>query len=158
MAVAHLRVVHRHHPVLAHPVLQADSIVGALYVLEQQLPQQLRRRHDALPLRAAFWQSPLRLPRHFQQPVRVSHNRGQQPRPCFAVGPVDSRLSLDAGAQVPLVPLGLGPMAHGGPLHGRQGSHEFDHSIRQQIEGVLHGAPARMFVVSSAILIPRFFK
>ena len=36
-------------------------------LLEQQLPQQLRRRHDALSLRAALRQFTLRLPRRFQQ-------------------------------------------------------------------------------------------
>ena len=106
VAVAHLRVMHRHHSVLAHPVLEANTLAGALHVprsgrgqaLEQQLPQQLRRRDDALPLRTALRQSLLRLPRQLQQTVRVGHNRGQQPRPCPLVGPVDGRLSLDAGA------------------------------------------------------------
>ena len=82
VAVAHLRVMHRHHPVLAHPVLETNTVAGALHILEQQLPQQLRRRDDALPLRAALRQSLLGLPPCFQQTVGVSHNRGQQPRPC----------------------------------------------------------------------------
>ena len=75
-----------------------DARSGPGQALEQQLPQQLRRRDDALSLRAALRQFNLRLPRHFQQPVRVSHNRGQQRATRFAVGPVDGRLSLDAGA------------------------------------------------------------
>ena len=29
----------------AHPVLEADSVISAFHVLEQQLSQQLRRRH-----------------------------------------------------------------------------------------------------------------
>ena len=86
----------------------------------------------------ALRQFTLRLPGRLQQTVRVSHNRGQQPRPCLLVGPVDGRLSLDAGPQVPPVPLGLGPIPHTGLLHGRQGSHEFDGPVRQQIEGVFH--------------------
>ena len=39
VAVAHLRVMHRHHPVPAHPILEAHSAFGPLHVLEQQLPQ-----------------------------------------------------------------------------------------------------------------------
>ena len=39
VAVAHLRVMHRHHPILAHPVLETNTVAGALHVLEQQLPQ-----------------------------------------------------------------------------------------------------------------------
>ena len=118
VAVAHLRVMHRHHPVLGYAVLEADSIAVALHVLEQQLPQQLRRRHDALPLRAALRQFTLRLPRHLQQPVRVGHDLTQQGGTRLAVGPVGGRLSLDAGAQVPPVPPGLGPSLHTGLLHG----------------------------------------
>ena len=45
----------------------------ALDVLEQQLSQQLRPSHYALPLAAALRQFHPRLPRLFQQPIRVSH-------------------------------------------------------------------------------------
>ena len=158
VAVAHLRVMHRHHPVLAHSVLQANTVAGALHVLEQQLPQQLRRRNDALPLRDALRQFTLRLPRHFQQTVRVSHNRGQQRATCFAVGPVDGRLSLYAGSQVPLVPLGLGPFLHTGLLHGRQRPQQLDDPVGQQIEGVPHRAPAQDVCGVSATRMPRFFR
>ena len=63
--------MHRHHPVLAHPVLQARPAIATLtlHVLEQQLPQQLRRRHYLLPLIAALRQRPLSLPGQLQQPV-----------------------------------------------------------------------------------------
>ena len=36
VAVAHLRVMHRHHPIPAHPVLEADSVISALHILDQQ--------------------------------------------------------------------------------------------------------------------------
>ena len=79
--VAQLWVVHRQHPVLAHPVLEADPVISmsiaiaalALDVLEQQLSQQLRPIHYALPLDAVLRQFQPRLPRQFQQPVRVGH-------------------------------------------------------------------------------------
>ena len=65
--MAHLRVMRRHHPVPAHPILEAyseaHSVIGPLHVLEQQLPQQFRRRHNPLPLGAVLGQFPLRLPR-----------------------------------------------------------------------------------------------
>ena len=66
--VAHLRVVHRHHPVLAHPVLEAHAVIAvavatlALNVLEQQLPQQFRRRHY-LDVSTVLGQLPLGQPR-----------------------------------------------------------------------------------------------
>ena len=81
----------------------------ALDVLVQQLSQQLRPSHYALPLGAVLRQFHPRLPRQSQQPVRVSHYLSQQRRPRFAVRPVNHRLALDAGAQVPLVSLGFGP-------------------------------------------------
>ena len=54
VAVAHLGIVDRHHPVLAHSIFEAHLVVSAsisavvagpasLHVLEQQLCQQLRR-------------------------------------------------------------------------------------------------------------------
>ena len=55
VAMAQLRIMYRHHPVLAHPVPDAHLAVSvitttitnavrtALHVLEQQLPQQFRR-------------------------------------------------------------------------------------------------------------------
>ena len=49
--------------------------------LEQQLPQQFRRRHNPLALLTVLRQLSLRLPRQLQQPVRVCHNLGQQRRP-----------------------------------------------------------------------------
>ena len=42
---------------------EAHSVIGPLHVLEQQLPQQLRRGHNPLPLGAVLGQFPLRLPR-----------------------------------------------------------------------------------------------
>ena len=84
--VAQLRVVHRQHPVLAHPIPDAHPVISsismsiniaiaalALDVLEQQLSQQLRSIHYALPLGAVLRQFHPRLSRQFQQPVRVSH-------------------------------------------------------------------------------------
>ena len=41
-AMAHLRVMRRHHAVPAHPVLEIYSVISALHILEQQLPQQFR--------------------------------------------------------------------------------------------------------------------
>ena len=76
----------------------------ALDVLEQQLSQQLRPIHYALPLGAGLRQFHPRLSRQFQQPVRIGHYLPQKLPPRFAVRPVDHRLALDAGAQVPLVP------------------------------------------------------
>ena len=54
VAVAHLGIVDRHHPVLAHSIFEAHLVVStsisavvagpaSLHVLEQQLCQQLRR-------------------------------------------------------------------------------------------------------------------
>ena len=74
VAVAHLRVMHRHHPVPAHSVLEADSVIIAFHVLEQQLSQQFRRRHNPLALLTVLRQFPMRLTRQLQQPVRVGHN------------------------------------------------------------------------------------
>ena len=109
VAVAHLRVMHRRHPVPAHPVLEADSALSPFHVLEQQLPQQFRRRHNPLALLTVLRQLSLRLPRQLQQPVRVCHNLGQQRRPRRPAGPVDGRLALHAGAQVSHIP-GPGPI------------------------------------------------
>ena len=78
-SVAHLRVMHRHHTVLAHPVLEAHSVIGTLHVLEQQLTQQLCRRHYPLTLLSVLRQPPLRLTRQLQQPVRVSQSRPAVP-------------------------------------------------------------------------------
>ena len=61
VAVAHLRVVHRHHPVPAHPILEAHSVISAFHILEQQLPQQFRRRHNPLALLTVLRQLSLRL-------------------------------------------------------------------------------------------------
>ena len=108
--MAHLRVMHRHHPVPAHPILEAHSPLSPFHVLEQQLPQQFRRRHNPLALSAFLPQFPLRLPRQLQQPVRVGHNPSQQRRPRLPVGPVDGRLALHAGAQVSLMIPGPGPI------------------------------------------------
>ena len=47
----------------AHHVLEADSVISAFHVLEQQLSQQLRRRHNPLALLTILRQIPLRLPR-----------------------------------------------------------------------------------------------
>ena len=65
--------MHRHHPVLAHPTLEAHAVIAvavavavatlALNVLEQQLPQQLRPSHYLLTLDAVLRQLPLRQPR-----------------------------------------------------------------------------------------------
>ena len=82
VAVAHLRVMHRHHPVPAHPIFEAHSTLSPFHVLEQQLAQQFRRGHNPLPLIAVLGQFPLRLPRQLQQPVRVSHNPSQQRSAC----------------------------------------------------------------------------
>ena len=76
--------MHRQHPVLAHPIPDAHPVIIissiaiaiaalALDVLEQQLSQQLRPIHYALPLAAVLRQFHPRLSRQFQQPVRVSH-------------------------------------------------------------------------------------
>ena len=80
---------------------------------------------------------------HRQQPVRIGHYLSQQCRPRFAVRPVDRRLALDAGTQVPLVPLGFGPFRQDGVRHGRQGPQQFDDAVRQQIIGVLHRAQSQ---------------
>ena len=32
VAVAHLRIMHRHHPVPAHPILEADSVISAFHI------------------------------------------------------------------------------------------------------------------------------
>ena len=101
--------MHRHHPVPAHPVLEIHSVIGPFHVLEQQLPQQFRRRHYPLALLAVLPQFPLRLPRQLQQPVGVSHNLGQQGLPRPFVAPVDGRLTLHAGTQVSLISPGLDP-------------------------------------------------
>ncbi len=77
--VAQLRVMHRRHPVLAHPVLEAYPVISiasaalALDVLEQQLSQQLRPIHYALLLDAVLRQFQPRRPQQFQQPVRIDH-------------------------------------------------------------------------------------
>ena len=42
----------------AHPVLEADSVISAFQVLEQQLSQQLRRRHK--PQAASYLNSDMR--------------------------------------------------------------------------------------------------
>ena len=69
--------MHRRHPVPAHPILEAHPVIAiaalALDVLEQQLSQQLRPSHYALPLGAVLRQFHPRLSRQLQQPVRVSH-------------------------------------------------------------------------------------
>ena len=85
-----LRVMHRHHPVPAHPVLEAHSALSPFHVLEQQLPQQFRCRHNPLALGAILRQFPLRQPRQLQQPVRVSHNPGQQGLTRPLIAPVDA--------------------------------------------------------------------
>ena len=122
---------HRHHPVPAHPVLEADSALSPFHVLEQQLPQQFRRRHDPLALLTVLRQLSLRLPRQLQQPVRVCHNLGQQRRPRRPVGPVDGRLALHAGAQVSLIFPGLGPFPDRSLLHRRQRPQQFDDPVGQ---------------------------
>ena len=77
--VAQLRVMHRQHPVLAHPVPDAHPVISiviaalALDVLEQQLSQQLRPIHYARPFGPILGQPFQSLPRQFQQAVRVSH-------------------------------------------------------------------------------------
>ena len=129
--MAHLRVIHQHHPVRAYPVLEAHSALSPFHVLEQQLPQQFRRRHNPLALSAFLPQFPLRLPRQLQQPVRVGHNLGQQRRPRLPVGPVDVRLALHAGAQVSLISPGLGPFPDRSLLHRRQHPQQFDDPVRQ---------------------------
>ena len=71
VAMAHLWIVHRHVPVLAHSVLQAHPAVrviitsavrAALHVLEQQLSQQLRRVNYRQLLRTVGGQPSLCLP------------------------------------------------------------------------------------------------
>ena len=145
--VAHLRVAHRHHPVLAHPTLEAHAVIAvaalALNVLEQQLPQQLRRRHYLLTLLTVLRQFPLRQPRQFQQPVRVGHDPGQQRLPRPLVGPVYGSLSLDAGGKVPPVSLGLGPFPDADSINLGQRPHQLDDTVRQQIVGVLDRPPAQ---------------
>ena len=91
MAVAHLGIMHRHDAILAHSVLQAHiairigigiiaSVVAgpaARHVLEQQLPQQLRRVNYPLPLPAVSGQPFLSLSGQFQQPVGIGHDLRQ---------------------------------------------------------------------------------
>ena len=68
VAVAHLRVMHRHHPVLAHPVLEANTLAGALQSLPPigsgagsgaaTAPATPPPRRSDLPLRTALRQTP----------------------------------------------------------------------------------------------------
>ena len=151
VAVAHLRIMHRQHPVPAHPVLEAHSIIAiamaiaapALDVLKQQLPQQLRRRYKSLALLTVLGQLPLRLPRQLQQAVGVGHNPGQQGRARPLVRPVDGRLSLDAGGKVPPVSPGLGPFPDADSLNLRQRPQQLDDPVGQQVVSVPHRAPAQ---------------
>ena len=79
VTVAYLWIMHRHHPVLAHPVFQAHlavsvqiiAVAGAisLHVLEQQLSQQLRCVNYRPTLPAVHRQAFLSLSGRFQQPV-----------------------------------------------------------------------------------------
>ena len=79
--VAQLRVMHRQHPVPAHPIPEARPVISiasasaalTLDVLDQQLSQQLRPIHYALPLGAVLRQFQPRRPQQFQQPVRIGH-------------------------------------------------------------------------------------
>ena len=118
----------------------------ALDVLEQQLSQQLRSSHYALPLGAVLRQFHPRLSRQFQQPVRISHYLPQKLPPRFAVRPVDYR-----GAASPLMleprylwyPWASAHAGEGGVRHGRQDPQQFDDAVCQQIVGVLHRAPSQ---------------
>ena len=143
VAVAHLRVMHRHHPVPAHTVPEIHSVISALHVLEQQLPQQLRRRHYLLTLGAILGQLPLRLARQFQQPVRVSPNPGQQGSARPLVRPVYGRFSLDAGDLVPPISLGFGPFPDADSLNLRQSPQQLDDPVGQQIVSVPNRPPAQ---------------
>ena len=155
VAVAHLPVMYRHDPVLAHSVpdpLLAVSIIGitatstvrtALHVLEQQLSQQLRRVNYRLMLRTIGGQPSLGLPGQFQQPVGIGHNCAQQVPPRPLVGPVNFRLTLHATAHVPLVAMSLSPLPQRHILHRRQSPHQLHDAVGQQIVGVLHRSPAQ---------------
>ena len=69
-AMAHLCIMHRHDPILAHPIFQAHlaisislaTVPAALHVLEQQLPQQLRCVYYRLSLLTIGAQPGLRPP------------------------------------------------------------------------------------------------
>ena len=113
VAVAHLRIVHRHHPVLAHTLFQAHragtivvartvavAVRAALHVLEQSAEggsQQLRRIDYRLPLTAVGGQSILGPPSQFQQPVGVGNNLSQQLPPLPSVRPVNGRFVIFQG-------------------------------------------------------------
>ena len=84
--MAHLRVMHRHRPVPAHPVPEAHSVISALHVLEQQSAQQFRRRHNPLALLTVLRQLSLSLPRQFQLPIlllRQAMRIGHQGHPGY---------------------------------------------------------------------------
>ena len=72
VAVAHLRVMHRHHSVLAHPVLEANTLAGASTSWSSNCPSnsaagRCPAAQDCPPAGLLF------------QTVRVGHNRGQRP-------------------------------------------------------------------------------
>ena len=129
--VAQLRVVHRHHPVPAHPILEAHSVISACHVLEQQSAQQFRRGHNPLPLGAFLSQFPLRLPdnsRSRSASATISASRA------FC-----ARLSLQSMAASPFTlepryrwyPRTLRPFPDVDALQLRQRPQQFDDSVGQ---------------------------
>ena len=164
VAVAHLRVMHRHHPVPAHPVLETNTVAGALHVLEQQLALSNSAAATMyLPLGAALRPAPCACRAAVQTDgPHQPQSRPPQWRDRLAVGPVDGRLSLDAGAQVPL------STAHGTPgprpiactlVRPRTASARMSLTIpsASRLQVSLTAPRPRMFVVSSATLMPRAF-
>ena len=146
VAVAHLRVVHRHHPVLAHPVLEAHAVI-AVAARCAQCPGAATAPAVPPPSRCAA------APHHSRAtppaPAATTPTTGPRPLTISASRLCRARLSLQSMAASPLtlepryrlISLGLAPFFDARLLHGRQRPHQFDDPVRQQIEGVPHRAP-----------------
>ena len=149
VAMAHLRVMHRHHPVPAHPVPEAHSVISPFHVPRSGPGAGSgAATAPAVPPPPQSAGAPHRPPATLPAPAATTPATGRRrltisasracPRPFVA--PVDGGFSLHAGAQVSLIFPGLGPFPDRSLLHRRQRPQQFDYPVGQQIIRVLHRA------------------
>ena len=127
--MTHLGIVHRHHTVTAHSLLQTHTFFRAFHVLNQQQTQQLGRLRYPLALGDVFIKRFLRPPAQLQQPVAIGYYLSEQRYASRPVVLVNAGLTLHAGGDIPLVSVGRRPLLQVPPLKFAQPTHQLHDPI-----------------------------